>query len=940
MRQVLLLTGILCTMIFNTSSAQEYTVTGTVQDTVNNNPLHYASITLIRAEDSVMENFTRTDATGKFSLTVNKEGKYLLMSVFPGFVEYVDEVEVKSKGTTDLGMVPMTSRTHLMKEFVFKDQFAAIKVKGDTIEYVADSFKVKDNATVEELLKKLPGLQVDKDGNIQAHGQKVEKLLVDGEEFFTDDPAVVSKSLQAKAVDKVQVYDKKSEQAEFTGIDDGEVTRTVDLKLKDDMKKGYFGKAKAAGGAGDDRTYFENQAMINAFQGKRKFAAFGIMANTGKIGLGWRDSEQYGGINSNITYGDNGGVTITSGNDEFESWNGDYNGRGFPKAWTGGVHYSNKWNEDKHHVGGNYRYAKQNIESVDNHFVQNILPDSQYFNNTTENEFKTGDRHKVDGLYEWKPDTSTEVRFTVSGNYTNMYNNSTYNAQTLAGNGDTVNSSERINTADVMSRRAIGGLRWRQKFKKDRRTFSLSVSGRYDESDAEGFLNAVNFFQFNNGATTTDTVDQQKINKNEATSLSGNLSYTEPITNAMSVLVSYGVNVNNSTAERSTFNKASPTGDTYDVLDSTFSNSYAYNIVTHTGGTSINFDYKKLDFSFGTSVANTAFNQRDLLVDTNFSYSVVNLFPKANFRYKITKQSSIRFSYNGSTRQPSIQQVQPIQDNTNPLNISKGNANLTQEFRHSFSIGANDYKVLSGRWIWSSFSFNMVDNAITRSVSVDDSGRQVSKYVNLDGNYNGWGYLGIGKRLMKLNMRVGGNVSTSITKQNNIVNDVVNTSNFNRYTVGFDWGYETKDEKFEINIDQDFTYNDNSSTISTQATSYWQYTPSLNVEIELPWNMEIGTDINWNIRQRTEVFDQNNNVLLWNGYLSKYFLENEQLELKFTAYDILNQNLGFNRFTGGNAITENNYNTIRRYFMLSLEWNFRKMGGKDKEETTLKSFIN
>ncbi|MCB0698525.1 MAG: TonB-dependent receptor [Chitinophagales bacterium] len=933
--RLLLLTALL--VLSSQAYSQTYTVTGRAADTVNHNPLYYASITLLRADDSVLENFTRTNEEGKFSLTVSKKGKYILMSVFPGFVDFVDEVNVSNDGVKDLGEIPMISRTHLMEEFVFTDQYAAIKVKGDTIEYVADSFKVKDNATVEELLKKLPGLQVDKDGNIKAHGQQVQKLLVDGEEFFTDDPAVVSKGLQAKAVDKVQVFDKKSEQAEFTGIDDGEVTRTVNLQLKDNMKKGYFGKAVAAGGAGSDQNYFENQLMVNAFKGKRKLSAFGIMANTGKMGLGWRDSEKFGGINGNVTYSGDGSVTIYSNNDDFDSWNGQYNGQGYPKAWTGGVHYSNKWNEDKHHLGGNYRYAKQNVESLDNTLTQYILPDSQYFKKQTEKEFKTGQRHKVDGLYEIKPDSLSEIRLTVSGNYTNSQKRTDYNSQTLAGDGSLVNNSDRIVTSDAFSKRAVGNLTWKQKFKKDRRTLTGRFSGSYDESESDGLLKSINTFT-TNGARV-DTVDQQKNNISQATSLNGALTYTEPITKAMSVILSYNLSVNNSKAKKSTFNKSIANADAYDLLDSTFSNSFLYNIVTHSGGASVNFDYKNLDFSFGSNVANTRFLQENLLTDTNFSYNVVNLFPKANLRYKISKQSSISASYNGSTKQPSIQQIQPIQDNTDPLNISIGNTNLTQEFRHSFRLNLHDYKMLSGRWIWSGMSFSFVDNAITRAQTVDGQGRQTYQYVNMDGNYNGWGYVSIGKRITKLNMRVGGGGNVSLSRNNNIINGTKNVGNYNSYTGNVEWNYESKDEKFEVGLDYEMTYNDNKSNISTQATSYWTCQPSMNVQIDLPWKIEFKTDVNWMMRQRTEVFDRNNNVLRWNAFLGKKFLKNDQLELKLSAYDILKQNLGFNRYATSNYITENNYNTIRRYFMLGLEWNFTKMGVGDKPEVTADQFI-
>lgn len=912
--------------------AQPYPIKGKVADTLNQSLLPNASITVIQAGDSTLEAFTRTKEDGTFSLNVSQKGKYIILSVFPGFADFVDKIEVKDENGLDLGEIPMISRTNLLKEFVFTDQFAAIKIKGDTVEYVADSFKVKDNATVEELLKKLPGLQVDKDGNIQAHGQKVEKLLVDGEEFFTDDPAVVSKSLQAKAVDKVQVFDKKSDQAEFTGIDDGEVTRTVNLQLKDNMKRGYFGKVTAGGGTGDDQNYFENQGMFNYFKGKKKISAFGIMANTGKVGLGWEDREKFGGNSGNTMMSDDGGtITTYSGDDEFDSWSGTYNGRGFPKAWTGGAHFSDKWNEDKHHLGANYRYAKQNIESIDNTFAQVILPNSQQFTNDTKDEFKTGQRHKVDGLYEWKTDSLSTLKLNASANYSNSQNRSAYNMQNLDGNGDTILTNNRLINNDATSQRITSSLTWMKKFNKKRRTFTTSLSQQYEETESLGYLKSTTK-EANNG-NTPDVLDQKKDNASEALQLNGSMTYTEPVTKTMAVSLEYKLAVNNSSSQRSTFNKNNVNSDSYDKLDSVFSNNYAYNIVTHTGGTNLSWTLKKIDASAGVSAATTNFTQRDLRMDTAFSYGIVNLFPKAMIRYKISKQTSVRLNYYGNTRQPTIQQIQPLQDNTNPNNIAIGNANLTQEFRNSFSINGNDYKVLSGRWIYLWGNFNMVDNAITRAEVIDTAtSKRTYQYINVDGNYNGYAGGGIGKRITKWNARIGGNFNTSINRTNNLVNGEKNISNFNTYSVGVDGGYETKDEKLDVNFNVDFTYNDNKASISDLATSYWTVENTFSIDYDLPWKLEVGTDFNWYIRERTEVFDRNNNVFRWNAFVSKKFLKNDQLELRAMVYDILNQNLGFSRYANSNQVTENNYNTIRRYGMLTLIWNFTKMAAGAQED--------
>ena len=256
--------------------AQPFMVRGSVTDTMNATPLSLASVVLIRTSDSVIAARARTRPDGRFETKVNTQGKYFLRVTFPGFADYIDVVNVK-KANTDLGDLPMISKSHLLQEFVLTQQISAIKIKGDTTEYMADSFKVKEGATVEDLLKKLPGIQVDKNGQIVAQGESVQKVLVDGEEFFSDDPKVVTRGLQADAVKKVQVYDKKSDQADFTGIDDGQKTKTINLELKEEKKKGYFGKVDAGGGSDG---YFQNQGMINAFKAKRQLSAFGIMSNT------------------------------------------------------------------------------------------------------------------------------------------------------------------------------------------------------------------------------------------------------------------------------------------------------------------------------------------------------------------------------------------------------------------------------------------------------------------------------------------------------------------------------------------------------------------------------------------------------------------------------------------------------------------------------------
>ena len=428
------------------SRGQAYTVKGNVRDTLNSVPLALSSAVLISAKDSMIVAYTRADTGGNFTLTTGKEGKYILRITFPSFADYVEKITL-SKPTTDVGMIAMLSKEHLLKEFVLTQQISAIKIKGDTTEYVADSFKVKAGANVEDLLKRLPGIEVDKNGQITAQGETVQKILVDGEEFFSDDPKVVTKGLQANVVDKVQVYDKKSDQAEFTGVDDGQKTKTINLKLKDDKKKGFFGKLDAGGGTDN---YYQEQGMINAFKGKRQLSAFGIVSNTDKIGLGWQDNGKFGGGNEMIS-DDDGNTYFTSSNDDgFNSWDGRYNGQGLPHVGTGGVHIADKWNEDKNHITANYRYGQQQVGIDGNTTTQYALAgDSSNVNILHKTQTSRGERHNLDVMYELKIDSNNTVKITASAGTKVSEVKSDFNSltflHTLAGD-DTLYTNNRTAT--------------------------------------------------------------------------------------------------------------------------------------------------------------------------------------------------------------------------------------------------------------------------------------------------------------------------------------------------------------------------------------------------------------------------------------------------------------------------------------------------------------
>lgn len=902
------------------ASSQVSTITGTVKDTSDNTKLQHAVVSLISKTDSVLVSFTRVNEKGSFSIKDVPNGKYLLMVSFPKFADFVDEISV-DQPVKDIGQVILTPKSLLLEEVIVRQRIAAIRMKGDTLEFRADSFAVREGANVEELLKKLPGIQVNKDGQITAQGERVQKVLVDGEEFFSDDPAVVTQNLRADAVENVQVFDKKSDQATFTGIDDGEKTKTINLKLKADKKQGYFGKAKIGGGIPG---WFENEAMLNFFKGKMKFAAFGTMANTGKAGLNWEDNDRFGG-GSNMEYNEEEGYWYSySESDEFNTWGGRYNGEGMPQAWTGGAHFSNKWSEDRKHLNSNYRFYKQNINVEGSTVSQYILPDTTYFNNEERNTFNQNERHSLNGFYDVKLDSSSSLKISVNGTRTFGRSNSHYLGESLDDDSMLVNTNERLLTSDGLKNDFNTSLIYRKKFAKKGRTMSVSMDQQYKDHNTDGALKSDIFFFDGNGSPTSSIqYDQKKINENNSLSFNSRVSYTEPIGKQSFIEMNYGYRVNNSEALRISFNKTLGPDGKYDQVDSSFSNDYQFRFNTHSAGLNFRNNGKKLTYSFGSNVSIADFTQTDNWADTSYRYSFVNLFPKASIRYNFKQQTRLSINYNGNTRQPSLQQIQPIQDNTNTMNIQLGNPLLKQEFSHNVSMQFNDFKVLSGRSLWMSANMNLVDNAISYS-SIIDKGVRTTQYINVSGNYNLNFWAGYWIQVKKYNLNIGFNGGGSIGKNNNYINNEKNVNNNSNVNISTNINYnKEKGLSFYLNPQMNFVTS-KSSINPENVTRYWIFQHEMSINYPLPWNFEINTEVDWNIRQKTKQFNRDLNAVKWNAYLAKKFWKNKNGELRFTVFDILDQNIGFNRIANSNFISENTYNTIRRYWMVSFTWNFNK----------------
>lgn len=910
-----LLLSILSLLVFS----QEHSVMGKLQDTMNVKPVVFASVSLIGKSDSILKTFTRTNQKGEFKLNVTKPGKYILLVAHNTFVDYVDDIEIKeAEQEKNLGTIAMFQRGQLLREVFIKNS-AAIKIKGDTLEFLADSFKVKEGAMVEDLLKVMPGIQVNKNGEITAMGEKVEKVLVDGEEFFGDDPTVATQNIQSKIVEKVQVFDKKSDQASFTGFDDGEEQKTINLKLKKDMNKGMFGKVELGGGW-EDR--WKNQAMINSFKNKRQISVYGLMSSNGETGLGWEDKNKYTGSGeNNMAMDEDGGFMWTFNSDDDDVSFGRGGTEGITKAWTGGARYANKWNDGEHQANINYSFGRINKTKKESSLTQNLFPGSTYLTRDTSTSYSSRNTHRLTGKYTWELDSNTSIIYNLNtrlGFVESENFNATHN---VSDNEIPISSSSRINSSNSKTTRVSNTLTLNRKLKKKGRTLSLNTSYTQSNNTGDGILDGWNQYSIG-GTPLNEDLDQQKIQNQLTNNFKTDLTYTEPLSKKWILKASYGYANDVSQSDKSTLIKNLPTDDEYTTRIDSLSSDFDSKVQSHTVGAEVKFTEKKYNATIGIRTRYSFFDQVDKVRNLNYDYTRINLFPTLKFNYKFDQFSRFTFSYSGSTRQPSITQLQPIQDNSNPLQIYIGNPNLKIGFNQSFNINFFNYKVLSSRSIYSGIYFSNSFNNIALNRSFDQLGRTINQYVNLNGGYDAslWG--GFQTKVPKTDLQVGFNLNGNLAHTPNIFNNIKGITNSYSITMSPSIMYN-KEEKIFLDIKIGGMYSNSKNSLKQNSTiQYFSFVPTASVTYYLPLNFELNAEADYQYTPPVAPYPNSFSRLLLNGGLSYRMLKEKNLTWNITVDDILNQNRGYERNTTDNFNTERQFMTLGRYWMVGLVWTF------------------
>jgi Outer membrane protein beta-barrel family/Carboxypeptidase regulatory-like domain len=904
-------------------------VKGRVFDSLARQGVGSATITLLDSKDSSLVSFTMADNAGNFELRNLPDGDYRLLITH---VNYHNSNTVFSitadQRSKDLGTVYAYDLTQTLSEVVVSNEAPPITMIKDTIQYNAGSFKVQPNANVEQLLRKLPGVKVDKDGTIRAQGEKVTRVMVDGKEFFGTDPKIATRNLPADAVDKVQVYDKQSEQAALTGFEDGNYEKTINLKLKKDKKKGVFGKLMAGAGT-DDR--FEARGNVNSFKGARQMSVIGMGNNTNAEGFSFMDLMNFSGEMARMRNNGSGNFNFNVSSDDpnaalFGLAGGNNNG--INTTGGGGVNYNNIIGT-KTDFQSNYFYSRYNPQTESHIQRQYFLPDStySYLQNSYNNNLNNN--HRLNLNADFQLDSFHSVRISPSIGTQSTRNRGQSDYQTLSeehiltneGFSNTENNSEGFNFRN--------DLLFRKKTRRRGRTFSFSLQTSINSSEGNGLLNSLNSFYRSNGALIRrDTFNQKNNTESSLRSYNARMAYTEPVFKRSLVEFSLGKSNALSRSAKNTYDFNSSNGkydELNDLLSNDFENSYGYN----NAGIRFRTQKRKYNYSVGIRWQEAALEGRIFsgIKDSVIAKTFINWLPTASFQYSFTRFKTLRLNYNTSTNQPSVSQLQPVPDISNPLNIRLGNPDLKQEFTQLVQANFSWVSPFRAKNFFAFLNFTHTQNKIVNFDEVDTLGIKTTRPVNVNGVVNAvsdinWGFPV--KLIKGTSFNLGNRMNWYRGKQ--FVNKAENTITV--FSAGPDARLDMNLAKDKLNIGLSGRFNYYKTTYSLQSalnTEYLQQEYGTELNWQLPKNFYLSTDFTYTISsRRAQGF--NLNVPLWNAACSKQFLKYNRGEVKLSVYDLLNQNVGISRNTNQNYIEDARTRILQRFFLLSFTYSLSKSG--------------
>ena len=879
-------------------------VTGSVVEQGSDTPIEQATVRLLNVKDSAMVRGVVSARNGSFTLKNVKKGSYLLHITFIGYDPLYQPLQITGKkNPVNVGKLELSDGAIELGEAVVIGKAPEVTVRNDTVEYNADSYKVTEGSVLEDLLKKMPGVEVDSEGKITVNGKEVKKVMVDGKEFFSDDPKVASKNLPAKMIDKLQVLDKKSDMAQMTGFDDGEEETVINLTVKPGMKQGWFGNAYGGYGSKDR---YEGNAMVNRFVNNDQITFMGGANNTNNMGFSDLASTMFSGM------GGGGGRRGGFGA-----------GSGITSSGNAGLNFSKEFKPDKLTLGGNTRYSHSDNDARSKSDRQNILPgDSSSYDNSEAMSRTKSDNFGVDFRLEWKPDTMTQLIFRPSFSFSHSMNDNFSDATTLDNERDTVNTNKSSNYSESNGYNLNASIDFSRKLNNKGRVFSATLSGVNSDSYSDG-MNRSDIVYFNQtDALKNSIIDQRSRYDNKGFNYRAYVSWVEPIGHNNFIQATYSISQRKQEALKNVYNQDAD--GIYNVLDSAYSQSYRNNFISQRASLSFKSQRAKFNYTIGLNLDPSYSSSENFVGDTTLSKitrKVVNLSPMAQFNYMFDKRTNLRIMYNGRTSQPSMTQLQPVADISDPTNITIGNPDLNPRYTNNVFIRFQQFTPEKQRAFMIMANGSYIINDIVSYTSYNqETGVKTTTYKNVNGNYSGNVRMMLNTPLKNKKFSINSMTMASFANSNGYINEEKNTNR--NLILSERGGIDFRSSYLDLGVNGNIRYNATSNSLQKENNqNTFNYGAGGYTTIYLPLNFKIESDVNWSTNSGYgDGFKQNE--VLWNASASKSFLKNNQGTLRFKIYDILQQRSNISRSITASYIQDSEYNTLGSYFMVHFIYRF------------------
>ena len=882
-------------------------VKGTVNDEAGE-PMPQATVRLLAPKDSSFVKGTKTNLDGRYTISGVKNGKYIIETTFLGYVNSHRNIEVTGQ-TLNVPAIAMKESSIMLKEVSVTGVKTQIKVAEDTVEYNADSYKTQPNAVVEDLLKRLPGVEVDSDGKITANGKEVTKILIDGKEFFSDDPKVASKNLPVNMVDKLQVVDRKSDLARITGVDDGEDETVINLTVKKGMKNGYFGTVEA--GYGTDRRYM-GSFNINRFWNDNQMTLLGNFNNINELGF-----------------------TDSNGN-RFRRFGGT---NGINTSQAIGLNF-NVGNGEILRVGGDVMYSHSDRNTIQRQERQYLFADSTSYANSGKHSRDKGHNVRADFRLQWNPDSFNTLEFRPNFSYNLNDSWSLDSTRMFAGDPlrTPVNSTLNRMSSSGHSLEFGARLIYSHQFKQ-RRGRSFSVMLRYNHSDVRENENTYSLNRFFNLGDSLDLYDQLGTNHTWSNTAMARVTWTEPLGDPAKgnfLTFAYRVNYRWNDADKLVYDHPLLYPGTDGIPDvdysqAIFSDSLSNRFRNDFFNQDIRVGYKHVsklhNLEVGLSFVPSMSKSDNLMDDAKSIPSrwVWNYAPFLRYRYKMGKARSLNMHYMGRSSQPSMTQLQPVPDMSDPMRVVIGNPNLDPSFTHYLRLRFQDFNAASQRSIMVMADFDMTQNSIVSKTSFNsETGGQTTTYENVNGVWSGRVMGMMSMPLRNKACQVSAHTFAMYNKRVGFNNGNRNRSGSLMWNLMPSIAYRPENLEFEFRPRYSLQYTVNSLQ-STGNMTIHNYGGTFSAYYYTPIGVILNTDLTYTATSGyAQGYDKNE--WMWNASISYQLLRDKSLTVAVKAYDLLQQRSNISRSVTANYIDDISYNDLTRYFMFTVSYKFNTFG--------------